>query len=60
MADAESRTVRVDDGGRPFRTTTPNQDQPWAWDYESAWIRGTDDGTFDQVPGGGRLEPGPS
>lgn len=56
----ESRTVRVDDAGQPFRTTTPVQGEPWEWDYESSWTRLTEGGTFVRVPVGGRLADGPS
>lgn len=56
----ESRTVRVDDGGRPFRTTTPIQAKRWEWDYENAWTRQTDDGTSTRIPAGGRLDNGPA
>lgn len=54
----ESRTVLIDDGGRPFRTTQPLSDPIWQWDYEGSWTYfGVDESV--SVPAGGDLAGGP-
>jgi hypothetical protein len=37
VAEGVPVAVRIDDGGRPFRTAAPAAGRVWEWDYENAW-----------------------
>ncbi len=58
VVGGESRTVLIDDGGRPFRTARPLTDPIWQWDYEGSWTYFGVDGSVS-VPAGGELAGGP-
>jgi hypothetical protein len=47
-----SRTIRIDDHGRPFRTGPSIHGQTWDWNYKDAWIGGVGGSV---VPVGGKL-----
>jgi hypothetical protein len=57
VAEGKPVTIRVDDGGRPFRTSPPAAGRVWEWDYESAWYP-SDGG--DPVPLPAPFGTGPS
>jgi hypothetical protein len=38
IAGGKTRDIRVTDGGRPFRTTTPSRSQPWSWNFRDRWM----------------------
>lgn len=57
IVGGEPRTVRIDDGGSPFRTTSPEGGRVWEWDYEGSWF--ADDGTGLVAPAGAPLTGDP-
>jgi hypothetical protein len=52
VANEQASAIRIDDDGKPFRTTASTTGTVWTWDFAGSWR--SDLGT---VPVGGKLAP---